>query len=400
MRINKERTIFHIDVNSAFLAWEAVSRVKKGEPDLRKIPAVVGGNQESRKGIVLARSIPAKNYGIKTAETIYSARKKCPQLVVVSPSFALYEKCSRDLLSIIQEYSPAVEQYSIDEFFLDYTDVELIYGKPLEAAFLIKEKVKKQLGFTVNIGVSNNKLLAKMASDFAKPDRIHTLYPNEIKDKMWPLPVGNLFMVGRATVEKLKSIGIETIGDLAKSNRGFIRERLKKPGELIWDYANGIDSSLVEGSSYDEIKSISNETTVSKDVTCEEDAYLILIALAEKVASRLRAVDKFYQSITITVKNSHFQRYSKQKKLDQPLNSTQTTISLAKDLFRETWRGDSIRLLGITLGDLSNSQATQLGLWDERENQKQKDLDQAVDKIRAKFGFHSLVRGSNISYND
>ena len=400
MILGKERTIFHIDVNSAFLAWEAVSRVKKGEPDLREIPAVVGGNQENRKGIVLARSIPAKEYGIKTAETIYSARKKCPQLVVVPPSFSLYEKSSQDLLRIIKEYSPVIEQYSIDEFFLDYTDLQLVYGTPLEAALLIKERIKEQLGFTVNIGVANNKLLAKMASDFLKPDRIHTLYSEEIKDKMWPLPVGNLFMVGRATAEKLKSIGIETIGDLAKSNRGFMRERLKKHGELIWDYANGIDSSLVEGSSYDEIKSISNETTISRDVTCEEDAYLILIALAEKVSSRLRAVDKFYQSITVTVKNSHFQRYSKQKKLDQPLNSTQTTISLAKEIFRETWRGDSIRLLGITLGDLSNSQAIQLGLWDEQENQKQKDLDQAVDKIRAKFGFHSLVRGRNIGYND
>jgi len=401
MSLGKERVIFHIDVNSAFLSWEAVDRIQKGQSDLREFPSVIGGERENRRGVVLARSIPAKKYGIKTGESIYSALKKYPQLVVVSPNFLLYQKYSQAMLQLVGEYSPAIEQFSIDEMFLDYTDVQLLHGDPLPTAHSIKNRIKEQLGFTVNIGISHNKLLAKMASDLEKPDQVHTIYPWEIKTKMWPLPVEDLFMVGRVTAEKLRSMGIYTIGDLAKSNQEFLRGRLKKHGSLIWDYANGLDDSAVKEDHSWEIKSVSNETTISHDVTDSEHAYKILIALSEKVAGRLRKAESTCQLVAITIKNNYFQRYSKQKKMNQSTDSTQAIIALVKELFDETWRGEPIRLLGVSLGELSkNNESWQLSFWEEKEDIKQKALDKAVDVIRAKFGPQALKRASNLGYNE
>ena len=198
----QDRIIMHIDVNSAFLSWQAVYNLQRGHSlDLREIPSAVGGNQATRHGIILARSIPAKNHGVKTGEPVWEAKTKCPGLVLVPPDRHLYMKCSSALMDILREYSPRVQQYSIDEAFLDYTGMEKRFGPPLVLAGRLKDRVREELGFTVNIGISCNKLLAKMASDFKKPDRVHTLFPGEIKDKMWPLPVENLFMVGKRTAK-------------------------------------------------------------------------------------------------------------------------------------------------------------------------------------------------------
>ncbi|MBS6759991.1 DNA polymerase Y family protein, partial [Hungatella hathewayi] len=243
-----ERTIFHVDVNSAFLSWEAVYRLKHlgGRLDLRTVSAAVGGDVTRRHGIILAKSIPARTYGIKTGETVCSALKKCPELVLVPPNYNLYQRSSDALIRLLKEYTPLVEQYSIDEAYMDMTESRALFGPPKEAAEKIRERILCELGFTVNIGVANNKLLAKMASDFKKPNRVHTLWKEEIPMKMWPLPVSELFFIGRATYRKLKGIGITTIGELARSDPDILRRHLGKQGEVIWGFANGIDLSAVE----------------------------------------------------------------------------------------------------------------------------------------------------------
>ena len=235
MNICLKSIVFHIDVNSAFLSWEAVYRLahKGGKLDLREIASAVGGDITLRHGIILAKSIPAKVYGIKTGESIPEAKKKCPNLVLVPPNYGLYEQCSAAFMEILREYSDVVEQYSIDEAFVDMSTSCHLFGTLEQTAVQIKDRIREKLGFTVNIGISTNKLLAKMASDFQKPDRMHTLYPEEIKEKMWPLPVSDLFFVGRATATKLLSMGIRTIGELADADPVWLKKMLKKQGEIL-----------------------------------------------------------------------------------------------------------------------------------------------------------------------
>lgn len=212
--------IFHVDVNSAFLSWEATYRLhhKGGTLDIRTVPSAVGGDMSMRHGIILAKSIPAKKYRITTGETILEAKRKCPNLLLVPPNYGMYEQCSKAFMEILKEYSDNVEQYSIDEAFVDMSETCHLFGSPVETANQIKDRVRNELGFTVNIGISSNKLLAKMASDFEKPDKVHTLYPEEMEEKMWSLPVSDLFFVGRATTKKLLNLGIMTIGELAKTD--------------------------------------------------------------------------------------------------------------------------------------------------------------------------------------
>lgn len=282
--------IFHIDVNSAFLSWEAVYRLyhKGGNLDLREVPSAVGGDVSLRHGIILAKSIPAKDCGIKTGETILEAKRKCPNLVLVPPNYSLYEQCSAAFMDILREFSDVVEQYSIDESFVDMTTACHLFGTPEEAAEQMKNRIRDELGFTVNVGVSSNKLLAKMASDFRKPDRVHTLYPEEIRQKMWPLPVSELFFVGRATTKKLFSMGIKTIGELAAADPAWLKSVLKKHGEVIWGFANGVDLSPVLDAPAPN-KGYGNSTTLPRDVTSREEADRALLALSETVATRLCA---------------------------------------------------------------------------------------------------------------
>ncbi|HEY8362540.1 MAG TPA: DNA polymerase IV [Tissierellaceae bacterium] len=388
MFLLKERVIFHIDVNSAYLSWEAVYRLQHGEKvDLREIPSVVGGDSTKRHGIVLSKSIPAKKYNIATGETIYSALQKCPNLVVVQPNFELYLNASNALIELLSEYSSKIQRYSIDEAFLDYTDGEKHWE---DAAYEIKERIKRELGFTVNIGVGPNKLLAKMASDFEKPDKIHTLFKDEIKDKMWPLPVEDLFMVGPRTKAKLNKRGIFTIGDLANLNRDYIYSWLKKPGLLIWEYANGIDNSIVRSEPLP-VKSIGNSTTTAFDVDNRKEAHMILLALSEKVSMRIRAINRVAYVVSVGVKNSNFFSYSKQMKLDMPTDSTNTIYETAKKLFDEMWQGEPLRLLSVSLSELLDNNFYQLSFFED-ENIKEKLFDRTVDNIRGRFGQKSIFR--------
>lgn len=386
--------IFHIDVNSAFLSWEAVYRIahKGGKLDLREAASAVGGDVSMRHGIILAKSIPAKRYGIQTGETIFEAQRKCPELVLVPPNYGLYEKCSEAFIEILREYSDIVEQYSIDEAFIDMTSTCHLFGMPEEVAVQIKDRIRDELGFTVNVGISENKLLAKMASDFKKPDRVHTLYPEEIEKKMWPLPVSDLFFVGRATTRKLLSMGIRTIGDLAKSDPKWLKCMLKKQGEIIWGFANGIDCSpVLENPPVN--KGYGNSTTIPYDVVNVTDANKVLLALAETIGNRLRTDGVQIEVISVGIRYFDLSYMSHQKKLLISTNITLEIYKIACELFLELWNGNPIRHLGIHTSRVQDVDFTrQMNLFDATDYEKLTKMDETIDSIRGRFGMDAVKR--------
>lgn len=394
-----ERLIFHIDVNSAFLSWEATRRVAQGEADIREIPSAIGGDREKRTGVILAKSIPAKKCGVTTGEPIAMALRKCPDLYLARPDFKIYDAYSRAFMDICREYAPVVEKFSIDECFLDMTGTGKIYPDPVATAHEIKDRIKNELGFTVNVGISCNKLLAKMASDFKKPDRVHTLFPDEIEKKLWPLPVGDLLSVGRSTVEKLEKQYIRTIGDLAKTDCSMLQKLVgNKLGEHIHRYANGIDESPVL-SEPEEVKGYSNSTTLETDVTTAEKAYEILLALADSVGFRMRCDQVKAYCVGVTIRGNDFKDHSHQKKLCNPTDITNEIYLLAKQLFDELWDGQTpLRLLGISLMNITHDEVEQISLFQEEnvEKEKQKKMDKAMDELRKKFGSGAVVRGGAI----
>lgn len=398
----EKRVYFHIDVNSAFLSWEAVDRLKKGDEstvDIRNIPSAIGGDVAKRHGIVLAKSIPAKKYGIVTGESISEALKKCPSLFIAPPNHKLYQKYSEAFIKILEDYSPDIEQFSVDEAFIDVTGTRRLFGEPVALAHIIKDRIRDELGFTVNIGISDVKLLAKMASDFKKPDMIHTLYFEEIEQKMWPLPVEDLFYVGKSTKDKLYTMGIRNIGELANTDKKILAANLKSHGELIWNIANGIDISNLH-SKTDKNKGYGNSTTVAVDITESESARIVLLSLCETVAKRLRADKVKGELITVTIKDNNFQSYSHQKQIDYATNSTSDIFEYAMEIFNEMWEGTPIRLLGVSAGKLQTpDQAVQLSLFDDDIHIKREACDVAIDKIREKFGKDAIKRATYLDTN-
>ncbi|WP_242851713.1 DNA polymerase IV [Caloranaerobacter sp. TR13] len=394
--LNKNsKIIMHIDVNSAFLSWQAAYNKQIGiEVDLREIPSVVGGRQETRHGIVLAKSIPAKKFGIKTGESIMEARSKCKDLVVVPPNYGLYIKCHNALISLLKEYSPKISVFSIDECFLDFTGKEEHFSDPIDAAHEIKDRIYRELGFTVNIGISVNKLLAKQASEFQKPNKVHTLFPNEIKDKLWPLSVEELFMVGLKTKIKLNKIGIYTIGDLANSDYNLISSKFKSHGRLIYRYAWGIDYSNIKYTNYIPFKSVGNGSTLPFDVNDRQTAYKILLSLTETTTRRLRQANMQCSVVSIGLKTSEFSYSSHQRKLLSPTNSTNEVYEVTKVLFDELWDGSYIRYFNVRLSDLISNDMTQLTIFDRNDRQKLEKLDRAVDFIRDKYGDKAVMRAT------
>jgi len=390
----RKRIIFHIDVNSAYLSWEAVYRLQQGDSlDLRTVPSVVGGDPLTRHGIVLAKSIPAKKYNIKTGEGLYSALAKCPELIIVKPNYYLFRRCSEALGNILKEYSPLVQQFSVDEYFLDYTAMEKLLGDPIDTAYKIKDRIKSELGFTVNIGISTNKLLAKMASELQKPDKVHTLFPEEIPDKMWPLPVEELFMVGRATSRKLLARNIKTIGDLAHTDPRLLKAMLKSHGILIWNYAQGQENSPVHPGSRIEVKGMGNSTTIPFDVDNRREAYLVLLSLIETVSARLRNGGYLAQLVSVSLKTNEFLSYSHQRKLYQPTDCTNEIWEIACELFDEAWKGQPLRHLGVRVSELCHNdfyQPTFLG----KDYAKERKVDRAIDEIRERFGAQAIVRSA------
>ncbi len=363
-----DRLIFHIDVNSAFLSWEAARRVAAGEEDLRLIPSAIGGDRDKRTGIILAKSIPAKERGIKTGEPVAMALRKCPELVLAKPDFRLYERGSRAFMDICRRYAPVVEPFSIDECFLDMTGTRTLYPDPVGIAAKIKNEIRDTLGFTVNVGIAANKLLAKMASDFTKPDRIHTLFADEIPQKMWPLPVGDLFSVGKATSEKLDRAGIHTIGALAQTGLQQI-QRLAgvKMGAQLYRFAHGIDDSPVR-SEREAAKGYGNSITLEEDVTTLSAADQVLLELCDSTASRMRADHAYCSGISVTIRFLDFKTRSHQRKLAEPTDVTLEIIETARQLIRELWDGHTpLRLLGVTLTDVDREGAAQLSLFPNEE---------------------------------
>lgn len=409
--MNKSGKIFfHIDVNSAYLSWTAVKMLQEGyDRDIRQIPCIVGGDKKSRHGIVLAKSISAKKYGVVTGEPVVNAFKKCPHLEMVPPEHSYYEEMSHELMKLLKSYTPDIEQVSIDECYMDYSGIQSQFSSPQQAAVVIKEKVKEKFGFTVNIGISDVKVLAKMASDFEKPDKVHTLYKSEIETKMWGLPVSDLFMAGKSSVDILHKLGIFTIGQLAKSPVKVLESHLKSHGKLLWEYANGIDDSIVN-TEKEELKGVGNSTTLSKDLDNIEEIFKVLLTLSEKVGRRLRAGKQRAKTIAVEIKYNDFTKSSRQTTLETATDSSTEIYNIVKILFQELWNDTPVRLLGVRTANLvEQGEPEQLSIldmenWTNKRNattqrtkpsrEKMKKLDEALDVIKNRYGKDAVRRAS------
>ena len=390
-----KRIIMHIDVNNAFLSWTAVKMLNDGfSYDIRNSYAIIGGDEASRRGIVLAKSMPAKKMGVVTGETLYMARKKCPKLKSYPPDYKFYKKMSDSMMNLIKGYSPDIEQMSIDECFLDYSPVKKLYGDEVKFAYKLKKEIYDKLGFTVNVGIANNKLCAKMASDFSKPNKVHTLFVDEIKSKMWPLKVDDLFGIGKKTAIKLHNLNINTIYDLAHTDENMLYKYFKNQSRYMIDSAWGKGSDYVK-SVPDDPKGIGNETTLNHNIFDKEELYSYLLALSENVCLRLRRQGKYAYVVVVTLKDRFFKRYSHQKRLVNATNITEEVYNIAKEILSEMNTEDGIRLIGVRLDGLtinSNHQTSLFESIDVREDNNV--LDKTVDEIKEKYGFKIIKKAS------
>lgn len=404
-----DRIFFHIDVNSAFLSWSAVDLLSKGSKvDIREVPSVIGGDTDSRHGIVTSRSIPAKKYNIENAEPVVSAVRKCPGLLVVPPDFKIYSKMSHLFIDYLHTLTDDIEQASIDEAYMDFTPIAHMYESPEACADMIRNEVYKRFGFTVNVGISDRKVLAKMASDFLKPNRTHTLFAREIKEKMWPLPVGDLFLCGKSSAAVLNKLGIFTIGELAETDLSILTSNLKSQGVILWEFANGIDNSGIV-TERPESKGIGNSTTVAKDITDREEASKVLYSLSESVSRRLHNENFLASQITVEIKYSDFKTVSHQKGAPSPIETVAAIHKASLELFDELWDGGPVRLLGVRAGKLVHpDEPYQLSIFSEdflggssgqascftpADLERDKKLDAAMRDIRSKFGTDSISKG-------
>ncbi len=394
-----KKQILHVDVNNAFLSWTAVEMLKNGSDiDIREIPAVIGGDETKRSGIVLAKSMKAKECGVKTADTIYQAKLKCPGVKIFQSNFNIYRKYSDSLYNLLRQYTDKIERFSIDECFLDMTEY-LMKDTLLNKGKEINRRVKEELGFTVNVGVAHNKLLAKMASDFTKPDRVHTLFEEEIESKMWPLPVSELFMLGKKTVPKLYNMQIRTIGDLAKANKELLHKKFGKHGLQMWEYANGIDNSEVHYEK-EKPKGIGNSITLPENITEIEKLEEIVLALAEQVTYRLRKYDMLAKTVSVQLRTKDFIDTSHQKKLPEATASTKEISKKAKEILQEMFHKPmSIRLVGVRVDNLVEKEQMQLSLFDKRD-EKQEKLDKVVDELKNKYGYNKITRAGKMNAGD
>ncbi len=397
---NMERQILHVDVNNAFLSWTAIDMLKHGSKvDIREMAAVIGGDENRRSGIVLAKSQRAKMFGISTGETLYQARTKCPGLRVYPMNYKLYKESSNKLYNLLLHYTDKIERFSIDECFMDMTDC-LMGAKLLDKAYEINKRVKEELGFTVNVGVAHNKLLAKMASDFTKPDRVHTLFEEEIPTKMWVLPISELFMLGRKTIPKLYNMRIKTIGQLAKADKQLIIKKFGKHGLMMWEYANGIDNSEVQYK-FEKPKGIGNSTTLSADISEINKLEEVLLTLTEQVTFRLRRYDLLANVVNVQLRTKDFEDKSHQRKLPQATSNTKDIYLLAKDLLHEMYvHGSQIRLIGMRVDNLIEKDELQLSLFSSSDNNKQEKIDKVVDELKQKYGYNSITRAGKLHLED
>ena len=393
-----QRQILHIDVNNAFLSWTAIDRLAMGETlDIRNIEAVIGGDETKRSGKVLAKSTKAKKKGVTTGETLYQARLKCPNLQVFKGDYKSYKKHSNDLYNILSQYTDKIERFSIDECFLDMTGY-LIDESLLNKAYEINKRVKEELGFTVNVGVAHNKLLAKMASDFTKPDKVHTLFEEEIPSKMWTLPVSELFMLGKKTIPKLYNMGIKTIGDLAKQDKEYMVKKFGKHGLIMWEYSNGIDNSEVHYLE-EKPKGIGNSVTLPTDLAEKEKIEKVLLTLVEQVTYRLRRYNMYANVVNVQLRTKDFKDFSHQRKLTYSTANTKEIYNTAKELLNEMYKnGTYIRLVGVRVDNLVEEDEVQISLFNNGTSKKQEKLDKVVDSLKQKYGYNSVTRARKITF--
>ena len=379
-----DRIIMHIDVNNAFLSWTAIDLLNNGSKyDIRNSYAVIGGDEKRRAGIVLAKSTPAKRLGVVTGETLYSARQKCKVLKAYPPNFKFYQEMSMKLFELISKYTPDIEVASVDECYVDYTKIMKMQGNPIDFAKKIQKEILDELGFTVNIGIANNKLCAKMASDFTKPYKIHTLFKDEIKEKMFPLDVGELFGIGKKTVPKLNKLNIYKISDLANTTPEILYPYFKNQSTAMINWANGIDESPVINKRQ-EPKGLGNEITLDHDVDNINELYEYLLYLSEKVGLRVRKEDKYARVIAVILKDNTFRRFSHQKKLETPTNKNEEIYTIAKKILNEIYEDQTIRLIGIRLDNLTDKKIKQVSIFDDTKEED--EIDKVIDNINDKYG--------------
>lgn len=397
--------VFHIDVNSAFLSWTAVEMLKKDNSlDIRNISSAICGDPNSRHGIILAKSIKAKKYNIQTGETIYSALKKCPFLKLYRSDFELYKNKHNLFISLLKDYFPLIEVASIDECYIDYSCVKNLYGDELSYANYIKNTVYEKLGFTVNIGIGSNKFLAKMASNFSKPNKVHTLFINEISEKLWNLDIKEMYGVGKKSYIKLEKHGFKKIYDIAHSSKEYMYKILGKQGLTLYENANGIDRNKI--CSEHILQSISSSRTLIYDTNDVQKLYMELLDISYIVGKRLRESNFVTSLISVELKNYMFEKYSKQKKLSYSISSTDDIFKIAKGLFTELWNKDKIRNIGISLGCLGSKDSKQLSFFDTNileenlKSDKKLKLDNTIDKINEKYNNTVLTKACLIQKKD
>jgi len=378
------RVIFHIDVNSAFLSWTAVKLIREGKPDIRLVPSVVSGDPNDRRSIITAASIPAKKLGIKTAQPVSMALRTYPQLLIVGGDWMWYKECSEGFISICRRYSPVLQQFSIDECFIDMSTC-CRPEEAVEVATRLKDEIRDRLGFTVNVGIGSNKLLAKMASDFEKPDKVHTLWESEVQEKMWPLGVRDLLWVGKKTEERLMAYGIRTIGDLAKLGMGPLTRLVGRKFALqLHENANGRDDSPVETESA-EAKSYSAERTFSQDLSDPKDIDKALFNVACIVAHRIRRDDFRASTVSMFIKYKDFSVAQKQCQISQPTDVTAVILNEARRMLSEVWDGwTPIRQVGLGVSKLTHENAVQMSLFEDPKMEYYREWDRQYDEEKAK----------------
>ena len=398
-----DRVILHVDVNNAFLSWSAVDMLKNGyKEDIRYKYAIIGGDESQRRGIVLAKSFPCKKKGVITGESIYSARRKCPYLEVYKPSYEVYRRYSNLMYNYLCTYSNIIERYSIDECFLDYTNSQKLFGDPVKVAYKIKGDIKRMFGFTVNVGVGNNKLLAKMASDFSKPDKVHTLFSYDVEKKMWPLDVADLFMIGKSSAKRLKELNINTIYDLAHSDINYLTKYFKSMGKMMWEYANGIDESAVEYKKRD-AKSISSSTVLPYNYINKDDIYKVFKMLSMDVGRKLRDKKLYAYKVGIWIKYADFVKVSKQNKLKNCINTDEDIYKSAVILFDLLWNNEKVRALCVDISDFTAHSEVQLDIFNANNQSilknDDKKLQGVMDSIRSKYGNSAIGYADSIKSN-
>ena len=387
-----ERIILHIDVNSAFLSWSALKLIEEGnKKDIRNEISVIAGNPAKRHGIIIAASVPAKKIGIKPPINLYEARKIYKDLIVIKPDMYYYKKRSEELIMYLKKLFKEVQQYSIDECFVDYTSYKKIYGDEVKFAYKLKDEIYKKFHFTVNIGIGNNKLSAKMASDFDKPNKVHTLYEHEFKEKVWNLDISELFMAGKSACKTLRELNINKIGELANADVNMLIRHLKSHGKLLWEYANNIDNSQVDIGGYSDRKGIGFSRTLEYDMTDKNELFKYLFDFSSWISKSLRNKKIYAYSVTVTIRNDEFKTYNHGHKYLNGVNSVSDIYDIATRLFNEVWNKEPVRLIGLRVTDFSESNNYQLSLFEEKVDDVK--MNEVVDKINNKFGKNVIKKG-------